>query len=172
MKIVRLSALRAGCLYGQEIFLVLISVRAWVDPRAIVRPEGLCQWKIPMTLSGTEPATFRLVTQCLNQLHHRLCPLIICNWKLFLIKLNCKQKECVSNRKAIPVFFLNYFVSYRKQVVHKPATAYAATYCPRISLTLCLSQVTSFLFSADTAKQIIICIQYRWFSFCFVKCSS
>jgi hypothetical protein len=48
---VRSSALRGDRSLSAGRFLVLISVRSWVDPRAIVRLEGLGQLKNPMTSS-------------------------------------------------------------------------------------------------------------------------
>jgi hypothetical protein len=71
-KVVRLSALCTGRLYPQEGFLVLISVKSWVDPRATMRPEGLSHWKNPMTPSGIKPMTFWFVVQRLNQLRHHV----------------------------------------------------------------------------------------------------
>jgi len=68
----------------QKIFLVLISVRDWVNPRVTERPVELSQWKIPMTPPGAETAAFRLAAQCLQQLRHRVrhdkC--ILNNWLL------------------------------------------------------------------------------------------
>jgi hypothetical protein len=55
-----------AALYPSESFLVLISVRSWVDPRAIVRLEGLGQLKTS-TSSGFEPVIFRLITRAPHQ---------------------------------------------------------------------------------------------------------
>jgi hypothetical protein len=72
---VMLSALRARRPLPPGRFLVPISVRGWVDPRATVRLEGLGQLK-KFTSTGLEPATFRLVPQCLNQLRYRVPPIV------------------------------------------------------------------------------------------------
>ena len=49
----------------QEMFLVLIFTRGWVDHRAMVRSEGV-SLKNPVTPPGIDPVTARLVAQSLN----------------------------------------------------------------------------------------------------------
>jgi hypothetical protein len=43
-----------------------------MDPRAIVRLEGLGQLKNPVTSSGIEHVTFRIGAYCLDQLPYRV----------------------------------------------------------------------------------------------------
>jgi hypothetical protein len=66
----RWSALRDGRPLLPGRFLVLLSVSC-VDPRSIVRLEGLGQLKNSMTSLGFEPKTFRL-----NQLRYRVPPIL------------------------------------------------------------------------------------------------
>jgi len=66
MKVVRSSS-RTVRHYPQEMFLVLIFTRGWVDSRAMVRSEGNMSLKNPVTPLGIDPGTVRLVAQRLNQ---------------------------------------------------------------------------------------------------------
>jgi len=67
-----------------------------------VRPEGLCQWKIPVTPSGIEPATFRLLAQCLNQLRHQQRAPKANNWRykinFYSLNSGCLTKTHIFER--------------------------------------------------------------------------
>ena len=58
-KVVRFWALCISCLNPSG---NILGTYFWIDPRATVQWEGLCQWRIPMTTSGIKPMTFWFVS--------------------------------------------------------------------------------------------------------------
>ena len=62
MNLFKLSALCTCRLYPQFVFLVLMPVRGWADPSAIVRPAAISQWT----------TACRVVERSINQQRHHV----------------------------------------------------------------------------------------------------
>jgi hypothetical protein len=82
--VVRSSALCASCPLTAIRFLVLISVKGWVHPKAIVQLEGLGQLINPMTSSGIEHVTFPTVHSYQGQFNGDLSMKIFVRSKLLI----------------------------------------------------------------------------------------
>ena len=76
MKVVGFSAVRTGHIYPEEIFLVLISVRAWNRTQGHSAAGRINSMKNPNDTNRNRTLTFQFVAQGLNQLRHHVTVLM------------------------------------------------------------------------------------------------
>jgi hypothetical protein len=97
----------------QFILLVLIPVRGWVDPRATVWPERLCQWIILILPSRIEPTTSRLLAKWLNKLGHRMPPFYYLFYVFYFVYVNMWPIQHAANGFSNFRLFLHISYSFK-----------------------------------------------------------
>jgi hypothetical protein len=95
--VVRMSALPAARPLPPGRFLILTSVRDWVDPRVILPLERLGRLKYQMSTLRIELAIFHLVLQCLNQ------------WRYYVLPVYEELIRVIESVKALSIFSLKRF---------------------------------------------------------------
>jgi len=125
--VVSLSALRTGRFYPQEILLVLISVRGWVDPRDIVRSEGFYVNEKSTDTSWDRASDLLILAQHLNHCATAV-PLILTYllrfWKPYAVIYRLalpKMGIVVPETCSANVWLINhnYFIKLVSQIVSK-----------------------------------------------------
>ena len=84
-----------------------------------MRPEGLFQWKIPITPSEIKLANFRLVAQCLNQMRHHIPPKIPSTESLFV-----GIGKCIGKFNIVTLCLWEFWQDIKKSV-----TSYMRKFC-------------------------------------------
>jgi hypothetical protein len=160
-------------------FLVLIFIRCWVDPRAMVRSEGNMSLKNPVTPPGIDPGTVRIVAQReyifrMNIRYHKwvrlmnmLCiPRISFNILLAVCCVIILSKSPTWRAILYCVFILTLY-TFRAHCAHHQERQ-TVSIQPLVSVTVyrwpCRVQVGS--------KLLIVCLRWMRFSVLLLSCKA
>jgi hypothetical protein len=112
-----------AALYTQEDSWYSFLLEAEFTPGAIVQLEGLGQLKNSITSLGIKPATFQLVTQCLDQLRYRVLQYQVHKEQIY--KRLCTKFQFQSQlnvRECITLWLIIFYLTSLKISLHLDLT--------------------------------------------------